>query len=125
MTAQFEIAGKHDTMRRETILVSLCLLLRHNHSHSADHLLLNAGQHCTALSQVRLYRGCADGRPSGLVRIISHGADVIAFSWPATEEAGLESRSLGASHETRPGQTAGGARNAAQRRNRAFRHSLV
>jgi hypothetical protein len=41
------------------------------------------------------------------------------------EEAGTESHSLGTSSATKPGQTAGGARNAAQRRNRAFRHALV
>lgn len=41
------------------------------------------------------------------------------------EEAGLESGSLGASQATRAGQTEGGARNASQRRCRAFRHALV
>lgn len=41
------------------------------------------------------------------------------------EEAGLDSASLGASRSTAPSQTQGGARNAGQRRNRAFRHALV
>ena len=50
--------------------------------------------------------------------------DHLQWCCPA-EEAGTESHSLGTSTTTKPGQTAGGARNAAQRRNRAFRHALV
>ncbi len=51
---------------------------------------------------------------------------IICFHLPTTaEEAGLDSASLGASRATAPSQTQGGARNAAQRRNRAFRHALV